>query len=40
MGRLDEADEEYHEIEAVCLDPVDLAKAAAVQVRSLTHARR
>ena len=40
MGRLDEADEEYRAIEAVCRDPVDLAKAAAVQVRSLTHARR
>ena len=40
MGRLDEADEEYRAIEAVCRDPVDLAKAAAVQVRSPTHARR
>ena len=40
MGHLDEADEEYRAIEAVCRDPVDLAKAAAVQVRSLTHARR
>ena len=40
MGRLDEADEEYRAIEAVCRDPVDLAKAAAVQVRGLTHARR
>jgi signal transduction histidine kinase len=40
MGRLDEADDEYRAIEAVCGDPVDLAKAAAVQVRSLTHARR
>jgi signal transduction histidine kinase len=40
MGRLDEADEEYRAIEALCRDPVDLAKAAAVQVHSLTHARR
>ena len=40
MGRLDEADEEYRAIEAICSDPVDLAKAAAVQVRGLTHARR
>ena len=40
MGRLDEADEEYRAIEAACGDPVDLAKAAAVQVRSLTHAGR
>jgi signal transduction histidine kinase len=40
MGRLDEADEEYRAIEAICRDPVDLAKAAAVQVHSLTHARR
>ena len=40
MGRLDEADEEYRAIEAVCRNPVDLGKAAAVQVLSLTHARR
>jgi signal transduction histidine kinase len=40
MGRLDEADEEYRAIDSVCRDPVDLAKAAAVQVLSLTHARR
>jgi signal transduction histidine kinase len=40
MGRLDEGDEEYRAIEAECRDPVDLAKAAAIQLRSLTHARR
>ncbi len=40
MGRLDEADEEYRAIEAICRDAVDLAKAAAVQVCSLTHASR
>jgi predicted ATPase/signal transduction histidine kinase len=40
MGSLDEADEEYRAIEAICRDPVELAKAAAVQVHSLTHARR
>ncbi|MGO9355988.1 MAG: AAA family ATPase [Mycobacterium sp.] len=40
MGRLDEAEEEYRAIEALCRDPIDLAGATAVQVRSLTHANR
>ena len=40
MGRLEEADEEYRAIEALCSDPIELADAAALQVRSLTHAKR
>ena len=40
MGRLEEADEEYRAIEALCPDPIELAKATAVQVHSLTHAKR
>ena len=40
MGRLEEADEEYRAIEALCSDPIELADATALQVRSLTHAKR
>ena len=40
MGRLEEADEEYRAIEALCPDPIELADATALQVRSLTHAKR
>jgi signal transduction histidine kinase len=37
LGRLDEADEEYHQIEGLSGSAVDRADAAAVQVKSLSH---
>jgi signal transduction histidine kinase len=40
VGRLDEADEEYRAIEALCATPLECADATAVQVRSLTHRTR
>ena len=40
IGRLDEADEEYRAIEALCPTALDRADATAVQVRSLTHRNR
>ncbi len=40
MGQAREADEEYRAIEALCPDPIELADATALQVRSLTHAKR
>jgi signal transduction histidine kinase/predicted ATPase len=40
LGRLDEADEEYHTIERLCPTALDRADATVVQVRSLTHRSR
>jgi signal transduction histidine kinase len=40
LGRLDEADDEYRAIEALCSTPLQCADATAVQVRSLTHRTR
>jgi signal transduction histidine kinase len=40
LGRLEEADEEYRTIEALCPTAVQGADAAAVQVYSLTHRNR
>ncbi|MEV4605068.1 hypothetical protein AB0K15_47990, partial [Amycolatopsis sp. NPDC049253] len=40
LGRLDEADAEYHTIERLCPDAIRRADATAVQVRSLTHRKR
>src|SRR3954452_8949303 len=40
LGRLDEADAEYHTIERLCPDTIARADATAVQVRSLTHRKR
>ncbi|MEV0074341.1 AAA family ATPase [Amycolatopsis sp. NPDC050768] len=40
LGRLDEADEEYHTIERLCPSTIRRADAIAVQVRSLTHRKR
>ena len=40
LGRLDEADAEYHTIERLCPDAIPRADATAVQVRSLTHRKR
>ncbi|WP_433557507.1 AAA family ATPase [Pseudonocardia xinjiangensis] len=40
LGRLDEADAEYHTIEQLCPDAIQRADATAVQVRSLTHRKR
>ncbi|GAA3060701.1 ATP-binding sensor histidine kinase [Pseudonocardia yunnanensis] len=40
LGRLDEADEEYHTLERLCPDAIRRADATAVQVSSLTHRKR
>ncbi|WP_433505549.1 AAA family ATPase [Pseudonocardia halophobica] len=40
LGRLDEADEEYRAIAALCPTAVERADATAVQVHSLTHRTR
>ena len=40
LGRLEEADEEYRAIEALCPAVLDRADATVVQVRSLTHRNR
>src|SRR3954467_12455689 len=40
LGRLDEADVEYHTIERLCPSTIRRADATAVQVRSLTHRKR
>jgi predicted ATPase/signal transduction histidine kinase len=40
IGRLDEADEEYREIEALCPTTVQRVDATCVQVRSLGHRNR
>ncbi|MET7395706.1 AAA family ATPase [Dactylosporangium sp. NPDC005572] len=40
MGRLEEADEEYRTIEALCSNAFECADATAVQTRSLTHRNR
>jgi signal transduction histidine kinase len=40
LGRLEEADEEYRTIEALCTTAVQRADATAVQVRSLTNRTR
>jgi signal transduction histidine kinase len=40
MGRLEEADEEYRTIEALCATALERAGATAVQVRSLTLRKR
>jgi predicted ATPase/signal transduction histidine kinase len=40
LGRLDEADEEYHTIEQLCRTASDRADATPVQVRSLTNRNR
>ncbi|MER7283804.1 AAA family ATPase [Dactylosporangium sp. NPDC000244] len=40
LGRLDEADEEYHTIEGLCTNAVDRAAATCVQVFSLAHRNR
>lgn len=37
LGRLEEADEEYHMINELCAAALERTDAAAVQVRSLTH---
>jgi signal transduction histidine kinase len=40
LGRLEEADEEYRRIEALCPSALERADATAVQVRSLSHRTR
>jgi signal transduction histidine kinase len=40
LGRLDEADAEYHTIERLCPSTIGRADATAVQVSSLTHRKR
>jgi len=40
LGRLDEVDEEFHAIEALCTTTMERAAATGVQVRSLTHRNR
>jgi signal transduction histidine kinase len=40
IGRLDEADEEYRTIEALCPTALQRAEPTAVQIRSLTHRNR
>ena len=40
LGRLEEADEEYREIEQLRPSAIDRAEATAVQVRSLSHRTR
>jgi signal transduction histidine kinase len=40
LGRLEEADEEYQAIEALCTTAVQRGDATALQVRSLTHRNR
>ncbi|MET7403114.1 AAA family ATPase [Dactylosporangium sp. NPDC005572] len=40
MGRLQEADEEYHTIDQLCSTAMQRADATCIQVRSLTHQRR
>ncbi|QRP42803.1 AAA family ATPase [Amycolatopsis sp. FDAARGOS 1241] len=40
LGRLEEADAEYHTIERLCPSTIRRADATAVQVRSLTHRKR
>ncbi|MGH3380216.1 MAG: AAA family ATPase [Actinoallomurus sp.] len=40
LGRLEEADEEYHTIEKVCITAVQRTDATCVQVRSLTYRNR
>jgi signal transduction histidine kinase len=40
LGRLEEADEEYRNIEELCPTALDRADATAVQVHSLTHRTR
>ncbi len=40
LGRLEEADEEYRTIEALCTTAMQRGDATAVQVRSLTHRNR
>ncbi|WP_432841367.1 AAA family ATPase [Dactylosporangium sp. CA-092794] len=40
LGRLEEADEEYHILEGLCSNAADLANATIVQARSLTHRNR
>jgi predicted ATPase/signal transduction histidine kinase len=40
LGRLDEADAEYHTLERLCPDAIRRSAATAVQIRSLTHRKR
>ncbi|MEV6926144.1 AAA family ATPase [Dactylosporangium sp. NPDC051485] len=40
LGRLDEADEEYHTITGLCANVIDRVDATVVQIRSLTHRNR
>ncbi|UWP80196.1 AAA family ATPase [Dactylosporangium fulvum] len=40
LGRLDEADEEYHTITGLCTNVTDRVDATVVQIRSLTHRNR
>jgi predicted ATPase/signal transduction histidine kinase len=40
LGRLEDADDEYHTIDGLCTNSLDRADATVVQVRSLTHRNR
>ncbi|MEV8512644.1 AAA family ATPase [Dactylosporangium sp. NPDC051484] len=40
LGRLDEADQEYHTITGLCANATDRVDATVVQIRSLTHRNR